>query len=86
MSENGGIPHDFTFRLDQVEFVIVDTYKDVAQFPRNIKNEIGREKFLIMKSTGRSKLCGRFTKSECQPVGEISHLLSLMSATDNGSN
>ena len=42
------VPHHFTFRLDEVQFVIVDTYKDVATFPKQLKNQIGREKFLIM--------------------------------------
>jgi hypothetical protein len=42
------IPHDFTFRLDQVEFVIVNTYEDVAKFPKELKDSIGRDKFLIM--------------------------------------
>ncbi|UCC48985.1 MAG: terminase, partial [Gemmatimonadota bacterium] len=43
------VAHDFTFEYDQVEFVIVDSYEDVARFPRNLKDEIGRERFLIME-------------------------------------
>jgi hypothetical protein len=43
------IPHDFTFRLDAVEFVILPTYKDLAEFPQNLKDAIGREKFLLME-------------------------------------
>jgi len=42
------VPHEFRFKLEQVEFVVVNTYKDMAQFPRNLKDRIGREKFLIM--------------------------------------
>ena len=42
------IPHDFTFSHDRVEFVVVNTYKDVAQFPKDLKDAIGRDKFLIM--------------------------------------
>lgn len=42
------IPHDFSFEYNQVEFVIVNTYEDMAQFPRELKDAIGREKFLIM--------------------------------------
>lgn len=42
------VPHDFTFGLDQVEFVVVNTHEDVARFPPAIKNSIGMERFLIM--------------------------------------
>ena len=42
------VPHNFNFDFDQVSFVIVDTYKDVARFPKKLKDEIGRENFLIM--------------------------------------
>src|SRR5216683_760971 len=43
------IPHDFTFEFSQIEFVIVDKYGDVARFPKDLKDAIGREKFLIME-------------------------------------
>ena len=42
------IPHNFTFEYDQVEFVIVNTYEDMAQFPRELKDAVGRDRFLIM--------------------------------------
>ena len=42
------VPHDFTFNIDQVQFVIVNSYEDVAKCPKNIKDAIGRERFLIM--------------------------------------
>jgi len=42
------IPHDFIFQYTHVEFVIVATYEDMAKFPQNLKDEIGRDKFLIM--------------------------------------
>ena len=42
------IPHDFSFKLSQVSFVVVDTYADVAKFPTEIKDAIGRDRFLIM--------------------------------------
>ena len=42
------VPHDFEFQLSSIEFVIVNSYEDVAQFPKHLKDEIGREKFLIM--------------------------------------
>lgn len=42
------VPHDFTFELSQVEFVILKAYEDMARFPQDLKDGIGREKFLIM--------------------------------------
>ena len=42
------VPHDFTFKLNQVKFVIVQSYEDVAKFPKEIKDVIGRERFLMM--------------------------------------
>ncbi|MBN2561534.1 MAG: terminase [Phycisphaerae bacterium] len=42
------VPHDFTFRLDQIGFVVVDTYEDMAKLPKPLKDAIGRDKFLIM--------------------------------------
>lgn len=42
------IPHQFVFELDQVRFVIVKNYEDVAQFPKHLKDAIGRERFLQM--------------------------------------
>jgi len=39
---------DFTFEYDDVEFVIVNTYEDLAKFPADLKDGIGRAKFLIM--------------------------------------
>ena len=44
------IPHDFSFEHNQVEFVIVNTYQDMASFPKNLKDEIGIEKFLLMEN------------------------------------
>lgn len=42
------IPHDFTFELSQVTFIILKSYEDMAQFPKDLKDAIGRENFLIM--------------------------------------
>jgi len=44
------IAHDFEFKLSQVEFVILKTYKDMAVFPKGLKDEIGREKFILMEN------------------------------------
>jgi hypothetical protein len=43
------VPHDFRFRLDQFEFVVLATYKEMAQLPEELKNAIGREKFRLME-------------------------------------
>ena len=42
------IPHHFIFKYDQIEFVVLDTYEDMEKFPRELKREIGEEKFLLM--------------------------------------
>jgi len=42
------VPHDFSFKLDQVAFVVVDSYEDVARFPKPLKDAIGRDNFLMM--------------------------------------
>ena len=42
------IPHHFSFEYDQIEFVVLDTYEDMAKFPKELKDEIGRDKFLLM--------------------------------------
>jgi len=42
------VPHDFSFTLDSVQFVVVDSYEDVAKFPTPLKDAIGRDRFLIM--------------------------------------
>ena len=43
------VPHDFTFSLDQVQFLILPTYEEMATFPKELKDAIGREKFLLME-------------------------------------
>jgi len=42
------VPHDFRFDLSDVQFVIVKSYKDVARFPKELKDGIGRGNFVIM--------------------------------------
>jgi len=42
------VPHDFKFDPRRVAFVILDTYGDMAKFPKELKNQIGREKFIPM--------------------------------------
>ncbi|MEM7493489.1 MAG: terminase [Pseudomonadota bacterium] len=42
------VPHNFTFTLQQVEFVIMPDYGTMASFPQALKDGIGREKFIFM--------------------------------------
>ncbi|MBD5204393.1 MAG: terminase [Bacteroidales bacterium] len=41
-------PHDFKFEYNQIEFVILNSHSDLVDFPENLKNEIGIDKFIIM--------------------------------------
>ena len=43
-------PHDLDFSLSEVEFVIVATYEDMAKAPKNLKDRIGRDKWLLMNN------------------------------------
>jgi hypothetical protein len=47
------VPHNLTFSLDDVSFVVVDTYEDMAQAPSALKDAIGRENWLIMSNWER---------------------------------
>ncbi|KGN87017.1 abortive infection system antitoxin AbiGi family protein [Porphyromonas gulae] len=42
------VPHDFPFEYKDIEFVILNNYQDMAEFPRELKDAIGREKFILM--------------------------------------
>lgn len=42
------VPQDLEFNYKQIEFVVLDKYEDMAKFPQNLKDEIGRDKFLLM--------------------------------------
>ncbi|ODU59976.1 MAG: terminase [Comamonadaceae bacterium SCN 68-20] len=44
------VPHDLTFEYNQIEFIVLDTYEDMAKFPKELKDAIGREKFLLMEN------------------------------------
>jgi hypothetical protein len=43
------VPHEFSFKLAQVQFVVVPDYEAVAAFPKPLKDAIGREKFIIVE-------------------------------------
>jgi len=42
------VPHDFTFDQSEVQFVIVKSYEDMARLPKELKDGIGRDNFVIM--------------------------------------
>ncbi len=43
------VPHEFSFQLSQVQFIVVPDYEAVAAFPKPLKDAIGREKFIILE-------------------------------------
>jgi hypothetical protein len=43
------VPHDFSFEPSQIRFVIVPNYEAVAKFPRDLKDAIGRDKFIMVE-------------------------------------
>lgn len=44
------VPHDFPFVLGNVSFIILNTYEDMAQFPKEYKDAIGRDNFILMEN------------------------------------
>ena len=44
------VPHDLDFELKHAAFVIVSKYEDMAKAPKALKDEIGRDKWLIMEN------------------------------------
>lgn len=42
------VPHNFIFDRKRVPFVILDTYEDMARFPKELKDDIGRQNFILM--------------------------------------
>jgi hypothetical protein len=47
------VPHDLTFDVSKVCFVVVDPYEDMAQAPKELKDAIGRNNWLIMSNWQR---------------------------------
>ena len=43
------VPHDFNFDCSQVEFIVMKNYEDMAKFPKKLKDEIGRNKFILLE-------------------------------------
>lgn len=44
------VPHDLHFEYDNVEFIVLKNYEDMAKFPQELKDAIGREKFILMEN------------------------------------
>lgn len=42
------VPHDLTFNHDDIEFIVLKSYEDMARFPKSLKDNIGRERFILM--------------------------------------
>jgi hypothetical protein len=42
------VPHHFKFDPARIAFVILDTYEDMAKFPKDVKDKVGRDKFVLM--------------------------------------
>ena len=42
------VPHDFTFEYEQVQFVVLPGYEEMARFPKELKDAVGREKFILV--------------------------------------
>jgi hypothetical protein len=42
------VPHDFTFEYEQIECIILNNYDDMARFDKILKDNIGRDKFILM--------------------------------------
>lgn len=44
------VPHALEFEYDKISFVILNTYEDMAKFPKELKDKIGRKKFILMEN------------------------------------
>ena len=42
------VPHDLPFEYENIAFIILKNYTDMAQFPKEFKDAIGREKFILV--------------------------------------
>lgn len=44
------VPKDLEFEYEDIEFIVLKNYKDMAKFPKALKDSIGRNKFLLMEN------------------------------------
>ena len=42
------VPHDFSFERKRIEFVVLPDYETMAQFPKDHKDAIGRDRFIMV--------------------------------------
>lgn len=42
------VPHDFPFDYNNIKFVILQNYQDMDEFPKELKDAIGHDKFILM--------------------------------------
>ena len=42
------VPHNVNFQFKNISFIILNKYEDMAKFPKEIKDLIGRDKFILM--------------------------------------
>lgn len=44
------VPHNLPFEYNNITFIILKDYEDMAQFPRELKDAVGRDKFILMEN------------------------------------
>lgn len=44
------VPHDFPFNYKDISFIILNDYDDMAKFPKQLKDAIGRDKFILIEN------------------------------------
>lgn len=44
------VPHELPFEYDNIEFIVLNDYHDMAAFPKDLKDAIGRDKFILMEN------------------------------------
>ncbi len=44
------VPHDFPFNYKDISFIILNDYDDMAKFPKELKDAIGRDKFILIEN------------------------------------
>lgn len=42
------VPHDLPFEYSDIAFIVLEDYEAMAKFPKELKDEIGREKFVLL--------------------------------------
>lgn len=50
------VPHDLPFEYSDIAFIVLEDYEAMAKFPKELKDEIGREKFVLLDSRSSPRL------------------------------